>query len=154
MIGVIATLNIKEGKGAEFETLANQLVEKVNANEEGVVYYDLYKQDPTTYVFLERYKDQAAKDAHGKTDYFKEIGDEINIIAKEINGPSWGPKKDKINIDELQKKIDQNDNNSAHQNSSGSNEDSIKAVSMIRSYRQRGHIIAKLDPLELLKSEY
>jgi 2-oxoglutarate dehydrogenase E1 component len=87
-------------------------------------------------------------------DYFKEIGDEINIIAKEINGPSWGPKKDKINIDELQKKIDQNDNNSAHQNSSGSNEDSIKAVSMIRSYRQRGHLIAKLDPLELLKSEY
>ena len=25
---------------------------------------------------------------------------------------------------------------------------------MIRSYRQRGHLIAKLDPLELLKSEY
>ena len=39
-------------------------------------------------------------------------------------------------------------------NSSGSNEDSIKAVSMIRSYRQRGHLIAKLDPLELLKSDY
>ena len=25
---------------------------------------------------------------------------------------------------------------------------------MIRSYRQRGHLIAKLDPLELLKSDY
>ena len=25
--------------------------------------------------------------------YFKEIGDELNIIAKEINGPSWSPKK-------------------------------------------------------------
>ena len=36
-------------------------------------------------------------------------------------------------------------------NSSRSNEDSIKAVSMIRSYRQRGHLIAKLDPLELLE---
>ena len=23
----------------------------------------------------------------------KDIGDELNIIAKEINGPSWGPKK-------------------------------------------------------------
>ena len=23
-------------------------------------------------------------------DYFKGIGDELNIIAKEINGPSWG----------------------------------------------------------------
>ena len=29
---------------------------------------------------------------------------------------------------------------------SRSNEDSIKAVAMIRSYRQRGHLIAKLDP--------
>ena len=74
MIGVIATLKIKEGKGAEFEAIAKQLVEKVNANEEGVVYYDLYKQDDTTYVFLERYKDQAALDVHRKTDYYKSVG--------------------------------------------------------------------------------
>ncbi len=96
-------------------------------------------------------------------DYFEEIGDELNIVAKEINGPSWGPKKNKVNIDELQKKIDQKEENSnsvientnvASVNSSRSNEDSIKAVSMIRSYRQRGHLIAKLDPLELLKSDY
>jgi len=61
------------------------------------------------------------------------------------------------------KKIDQEDHNSngaasnvgdTNVNSSGSNEDSIKAVSMIRSYRQRGHLIAKLDPLELIKSDY
>ena len=25
---------------------------------------------------------------------------------------------------------------------------------MIRSYRQRGHLIAKLDPLDLVKSDY
>ena len=35
--------------------------------------------------------------------YFEGIGDELNIIAKEINGPSWVTKK-KIDIDELQKK--------------------------------------------------
>ena len=96
-------------------------------------------------------------------DYFEGIGDELNIIAKEINGPSWGPKKNKIDIDELQRKIDQEGSNSennvvnansSHIDSSRSNEDSIKAVSMIRSYRQRGHLIAKLDPLELLKSDY
>ena len=45
-------------------------------------------------------------------DYFEEIGDELNIIAKEINGPSWGPKKSKIDIDELQKKIEQQEKNS------------------------------------------
>jgi 2-oxoglutarate dehydrogenase E1 component len=96
-------------------------------------------------------------------DYFETIGDELNIVAKEINGPSWGPKKNKVNIDEIQKKIDQKQVNSenviVNPNSnfldlSKSNEDSIKAVSMIRSYRQRGHLIAKLDPLELLKSDY
>ncbi len=69
MIGIVATLKIKEGSGSEFEAVASQLVEKVNANEEGVVYYDLYKQDDTTYVFLERYKAQEAQDANGKTDY-------------------------------------------------------------------------------------
>ena len=96
-------------------------------------------------------------------DYFEGIGDELNIIVEEINGPSWGPKKNKLNIDELQKKIDQDDQslnivssniNGADVNSSKSNENSIKAVSMIRSYRQRGHLIAKLDPLGLLKSDY
>ena len=35
-----------------------------------------------------------------------------------------------------------------------SNANSIKAVAMIRSYRQRGHLIAKLDPLGLIKSDY
>jgi len=95
--------------------------------------------------------------------YFEEVGDEINIIAKEINGPSWGPKKNKIDIDELQRKIDQGDRYSdeifenidiTNTKSFRSNEYSIKAVSMIRSYRQRGHLIAKLDPLNLLKSDY
>ena len=38
-------------------------------------------------------------------DYFTGIGDELDIIAKEINGPSWGPAKNKIDIDELQKKL-------------------------------------------------
>ena len=80
MIGVVATLKIQEGKGAEFEAVAKQLVEKVNANEEGVVYYDLYKQDATTYVFLEKYKDEAAKDLHGKTDYFKAFGAQMGAF--------------------------------------------------------------------------
>jgi quinol monooxygenase YgiN len=80
MIGIVATLKIQEGKNSEFESIANQLVEKVNANEEGVVYYDLYKQDDTTYVFLERYKDQAAFDLHQKTDYYKALGAKLGSV--------------------------------------------------------------------------
>lgn len=77
MIGIVATLKIKEDSGAEFEAVASQLVEKVNANEDGVVYYDLYKENETTYVFLERYKDKEAQEAHGKTDYFRALGAEM-----------------------------------------------------------------------------
>ena len=94
--------------------------------------------------------------------YFESIGEELNIIALEINGPSWVPSKKKIDIDELQKKMDLEESEiqkktnitKIQKYSSKSNEDSIKAVSMIRSYRQRGHLIANLDPLELIKSDY
>ena len=84
--------------------------------------------------------------------YFHEIGDEEDIIINEINGPSWSPSK-KFSINKSQNLK----NNNKHQSELEiikSNANSIKAVAMIRSYRQRGHLIAKLDPLGLLKSEY
>ncbi len=98
-------------------------------------------------------------------DYFEGIGDELNVIAKEINGPSWGPKKNKIDINELQKKIDQKENNLEnnivdrsgkfnYQVLADSNKDSISAVSLIRAYRLRGHLLANLDPLGMRESDY
>jgi len=95
--------------------------------------------------------------------YFEGIGEEIDIIVKEINGPSWSPKKNKINIDEIQKIIEKNEINLSSKEIIGeinqkdllkSNSESMKAVAIIRSYRLRGHLIAKLDPLGLLESEY
>ena len=98
--------------------------------------------------------------------YFEGIGEELNVIAKEINGPSWGPVKKKINIDELQKKIEEQ-NKSFVENTkldssekfnfqllADSNKDSISAVALIRAYRLRGHLLADLDPLEMRESEY
>ncbi len=84
--------------------------------------------------------------------YFNQIGDEADIIVNEINGPSWNPSK-KVSI----KKSENLNNGNENQNevvSRVSNANSIKAVAMIRSYRQRGHLIAKLDPLGLLKADY
>ena len=95
--------------------------------------------------------------------YFEGMGEELDVIVKEINGPSWSIVKKKVDIDEIQKRIEKNDVNlSSNENIikinqtdiTKSNSDSIKAVALIRSYRQRGHLIAKLDPLEMLKSEY
>ena len=84
--------------------------------------------------------------------YFDEIGDELDVIVNEINGPSWGPSK-KFLIDRSQKQDNKN-NQLSELEIIKSNANSIKAVAMIRSCRQRGHLIAKLDPLELLKSDY
>ena len=85
--------------------------------------------------------------------YFDEIGDEIEIVVNEINGPSWSPKKDKIFVKDIKEKITKNvEINELEIIKSNAN--SIKAVAMIRSYRQRGHLIAKLDPLGMMKSDY
>ena len=84
--------------------------------------------------------------------YFDEIGEEVDIIVKEINGPSWSPTK-KFSINQKQKQSTESKQLSELELIK-SNANSIKAVAMIRSYRQRGHLIAKLDPLELLKSDY
>jgi quinol monooxygenase YgiN len=50
-------------------------VAKVNANEPGCKLYALHTTEtPGTYVFMERYVDQAAVDAHRATEYFKALG--------------------------------------------------------------------------------
>ena len=86
-------------------------------------------------------------------EYFNEIGDEADIIIKEINGPSWNPKKNKASLKKFNDKIDKNiETNELEIIKSNAN--SIKAVAMIRSYRQRGHLIAKLDPLGMMQTEY
>ena len=94
--------------------------------------------------------------------YFLDIGDELDLIAKEINGPSWSPQKKRIDLDEIQKTIDNKETNIPKESQQNgieidikkSNRDSIRAVSLIRSYRQRGHLISKVDPLELREIEY
>ena len=43
--------------------------------------------------------------------YFLDIGEEIDLVVKEINGPTWSPKKKKINLEEIQKNINNEDQN-------------------------------------------
>ena len=96
-------------------------------------------------------------------EYFEDIGEDLNIVAKELNGPSWSLNKQKINIPRIENNLNYESNNlekNKNKNVISDNEiakmngQSIKAVSMIRSYRQRGHLIATLDPLEMRKIDY
>ena len=75
-VGVLATIRIKEGTNEAFEAVAKELMAAVRANEPGNKVYQFCKSksDPTTYVVMEIYADQAAFEAHGKTDHFRTIG--------------------------------------------------------------------------------
>lgn len=76
MIGVVAKLKIADGKEAEFEAIAKDLMAQVKANEPGCLTYQLYKsdKDANTYIFMEQYSSQDALKAHGQTEYFKAAG--------------------------------------------------------------------------------
>ena len=95
--------------------------------------------------------------------YFEDIGEDLNVVAKELNGPSWNSNKKKIDVNKIQNNLDyesnvleknQNINSISEKQIAKMNGQSIKAVSMIRSYRQRGHLIATLDPLEMREIDY
>ena len=95
--------------------------------------------------------------------YFEDIGEDLNVVAKELNGPSWNSNKKKIDVNKIQNNLDyerngleknQNINSISEKEIAKMNGQSIKAVSMIRAYRQRGHLIATLDPLEMREIDY
>jgi quinol monooxygenase YgiN len=78
-IGVIATLKIQDGKGAELEEVFRTLSEQVRAGEPGNQLYRLCKSrsEANTYVVMEIYADQAAIDAHRGAEHFKAAGPRI-----------------------------------------------------------------------------
>lgn len=74
MIAVLAVMTVKEGNGAEFESVAAGLTAEVRANEEGAnLLYQLVRSttDPNVYTFMELYRDAEAMKAHAGSDHFK-----------------------------------------------------------------------------------
>lgn len=72
-IGIVAHLDIQADKTQDFEQDFKILMQIVADQEPGNLLYALHKQrgDNNTYMVMERYEDQAAVDAHGKSDEFK-----------------------------------------------------------------------------------
>ena len=75
--------------------------------------------------------------------YFSDLNEDFSSVLKEIEGPSWRKKQTKDNF-----------KNEGIKSSEQQKIDSIKAIALIRSYRIRGHLIANLDPLGMMKREY
>jgi quinol monooxygenase YgiN len=74
-VGILATIKIKPDTDEAFETVAREMMAAVRANEPGNKVYQFCKSrtEPTTYVVMEIYADQAALEAHGKSDHFRSI---------------------------------------------------------------------------------
>lgn len=84
-LSVIAKIKVKDGQQAAFEAAASKLAAAVQANEPGCLLYTLNKgDDPLTYVFLERYKDEDAVKAHRASDHFRSLGREMGAF---MDGP-------------------------------------------------------------------
>ena len=73
MIALLAKLDVAQGKEAEFEKVMLALVNQVRANEVGNHLYTLVRNDDG-YAVLELYEDEAALQAHGQNQHFREAG--------------------------------------------------------------------------------
>ena len=88
--------------------------------------------------------------------FFEGLSDEQRLVYEDLKGPSWSPEKkskritlqenDKFSEKNLKSDIDLSSVKQATQ-------DSVRAIMLIRAYRIRGHLIASLDPLSLMKKE-
>ncbi len=83
--------------------------------------------------------------------YFETLGEDLNLIAKEIEGPSWKKNRKKINFS---KNFTKDKNLYNKQDVEKEKANTIRAIALIRAYRIRGHLIANLDPLGMMERKY
>jgi len=112
--------------------------------------------------FIEELYAQYITNPQGLTDEWKEffegLKDNKESIINTVNGPSWSPKKKKkrISINGEKLKTQTKKTTNVPEDLLGvkqSAKDSIRASTLMRAYRIRGHLLANLDPLGLLQRE-
>ena len=72
MIGIVAKLKVKPGKGPDFETHMTRMTDSVEGNEAGNIFYRGHRMAPDTFLVLELYRDRDAVDAHGTSAHVAE----------------------------------------------------------------------------------
>lgn len=110
----------------------------------------LFRSNASFIVSLyEKYLQDASAVSEEWQVFFKELGgDQLKDLQVETTGPSWG-RNTHIKPVDLNRSPKESDGN----NSIKDIQNSIRALMMIRVYRVRGHLAAKLDPLQLENPE-
>lgn len=83
MIYIVSRNCIRPEKREEFCAITAELVEKSRA-EEGCVSYELVveRDDPNAFAFLEKWRDQAALDAHNQSEHFTRIVPQMRAMRQ------------------------------------------------------------------------
>ncbi|HUW64011.1 MAG TPA: putative quinol monooxygenase [Spirochaetia bacterium] len=86
MLTLIAEIKTKPGKEQEFAAAAKALAAEVTAREKGCLCYlpHTAADDPTLFVFVEKYNEPADLQAHQQTDHFKAFGRQTRDM---LSGP-------------------------------------------------------------------
>jgi len=83
---VIAKLKVRAGTEADFVRAGREMIAHVKAQEPGTLTYLFHRaqHDPTTFVFVERYTDRQALDAHAQSEQMMKF---MGAIGQLLDGP-------------------------------------------------------------------
>src|SRR5690348_854139 len=89
--------------------------------------------------------------------FFSDLQDENETVLQDIRGASWAPRARSVEIGNGHEEEHANGNGAAIaarpapavKDLTSAARDSLRAMMLIRAYRVRGHLEAKLDPLDL-----
>ena len=113
-------------------------------------------------AFIEEYYSEYLNDSSQLPQSWKEFFDGLKenkeVISKTLGGPSWAPQKkikqNNLNFYDLLKEDSLEDKKASDLTlTEESAKNSIRAIMLVRAFRIRGHLIANLDPLELMERE-
>lgn len=83
---IIAKFFIKVGNTDTFKVAATEVIDNTR-KEEGNIFYCLYQsvENPSEFIFYEKFKDQQSLDFHINTDHYKKFeGTFSKILSKDI----------------------------------------------------------------------
>ena len=88
------------------------------------------------------------------SDFFNSLNDDEVSVLADFGGPKWQKRPTNLIDDVSFKKIIRTNSKINSESIKSSILDSIRALRLIRAYRINGHLIANLDPLNILEKKY